>query len=96
MRIDVTAIWPDGDEAVGMLQAEMPGARRTHRHAAQHDAVAIDVVVAAHRLDGLENIRLARPAVSVLHTTKRMQLDVVHVRRVASVLIAFVEAADEL
>ena len=46
MRVDVAAVGPEGNKAVGVLEAQVPGAGRSHRHAAQHDAGAIDAVVA--------------------------------------------------
>ena len=75
VRIDVAAVRPEGDEPVGMLESQVPRPRGAHRHAAQHDAVAVDVVVAADVLDRLEDVGLARPAIAVLDAAQRMQLD---------------------
>ena len=79
MRVDVAAVGPEGDEAVGVLEPQVPGPRGPHRHAAQHDPVAVDVVVAADGLDRLEDVGLAGPAVAVLDPAQRVQLDVVPV-----------------
>ena len=95
MRVHVAAVRPERDEAARVLQPQMPRARRAHAHAAKHDAVAVNAVVAAHGLDGLEHVRLARPAVAVLHATQRMQLDEVHVRRGFRGVISLVEARAE-
>ena len=95
MRIDVAAVRPQGDEAVGVLQAQVPGARGAHRHAAQDDPVAVDVVIAADGLDRLEDVGLAGPAVAVLDAAQRMQLDVVLLGGGLAVVVAVVEAAHE-
>ena len=95
VRVHIAAIRPDGDEAVRVLQTEVPGAGCPHAHATQYDAVAVDLVVTAHGLDGLEDIRLAGPAVAVLHAAQRMQFDEVRFRA-GFVGIAFIEARHEL
>ena len=81
MRVHIAAVRPEGDEAVGVLQPEVPRPRGAHRHAAQHDAVAVDVVVAADGLDGLEDVGFARPAVAILDAAQRVQFDVVLIGR---------------
>ncbi len=77
MRIDVAAVRADCDEAVRMLQPQVPGARRPHRHAAQHDAVAVNGVLARDRCDRLEHVGLAGPAIAVLDPAQGVKLEIV-------------------
>src|SRR5262249_7522591 len=95
VRVHVAAVRAQGDEAVGVLQPEVPGPRSAHRHAAEHDTVAVDVVVAADRLDRLEDVRLAGPAVAVLDPAQGGQFEGVLVGAVLAGLVALVEAGQE-
>src|SRR3954454_16629542 len=95
MGIHVAAVGSDGDEAVRMLQSQMPRPGSAHGHAAQYDSVAVDAIIAARGFDGFKDIRLPSPAVAVLHPAERVQLDVVRVRCGLSG-VAFIEPRDEL
>ena len=75
VRIHVAAVGAEGDEAVGVLQSQVPRPRGPHRHAAQNDPVPIDGVVPANGLDRLEDVGLAGPAIAVLDPAERMQLE---------------------
>src|SRR5258705_246719 len=74
----------------------MPGSGSAHRHAAEDDPVAVDVVAAADVLDRLEDIGLAGPAIAILHAPQRVQFKERLVRRRGTLAIAFIEAGDKL
>ena len=95
MRVDVAAVGAEGDEAVGVLEPQVPGPGGPHRHPAQDDPVAVDGVVAAGGLDRLEDVGLAGPAVAVLDPAQRVQLDVVPVGGVRGGAVPLVEASEE-
>src|SRR5206468_1984838 len=91
----VAAVWSERHELIRVLEAEMPRARRTHRHAAEHDPVAVDVVATASVFDYFKHVRLAGPAVTILHAAKRMQLDERLVWRRSVRVIPLVEPGNE-
>ncbi len=73
----------------------MPGPRGTHRHPAQDDPVSVNRVIAAGRLDGLEDVGLSGPSVAVLDAAQRVELEVPSVRGILSGGFGVVESAHE-
>jgi len=47
------------------MRAEMPGRRAAHAETANHDAVRVDLVLAFHRIERLEQVHLAGELVGV-------------------------------
>jgi hypothetical protein len=66
---------PEDPRDERVFQPKVPRAGRPHAHAAQNDAIPVNAIVAAHGLDRLEHIRLARPAVAVFHAVQRVEFD---------------------
>src|SRR5439155_15239383 len=83
------------DETVRVFQAAVPRPGGAHRHAAQHDAVPVDAIVAADGLNSLENVGLACPTVTVLDAAERMQLDEILLWRVLAFGVTLIEAVQE-
>src|SRR5579864_5879682 len=73
----------------------MPGARGAHRHAAQDDALAVDVVGAADGLDRLENIGLSGPAIAVFDAAQWVQFDETLLGSVCGLGIAFIKSTQK-
>ena len=95
MRVHVSTIGADCDEAVGVLETQVPGPGSPHRHPSEDDPVPVDGVVPASGLDRLEDVGLAGPAVAVLDPAQRVQLDVVAIRSVRDGAVALIEASEE-
>ena len=95
VRIHVATVGAEGDEAIGVLEAEVPGAGGAHGHAAEHNALAVDGIIAANGLDGLEDVGFAGPAVAVLDSAQGMQLDEVLFGSTRAGVVAVVEPAHE-
>ena len=69
MRIDIAAVRAEGDEIAWVLETQMPGTGRSHRHAAENNATPVDAVSLANVVNRFENIRLARPTVAILYAS---------------------------
>ena len=78
-----------------MFEPQVPRSRGAHRHAAEDDPIAVDAVATTDILDGLENIRLAGPAVAVLDPAEWMELDERCIGRVAVGPVPLVEPSHE-
>ncbi len=53
----------------------MPRSGGPHGEAAKHDLVPVDGVLSADCINRLENVRFACPAISILHTAKRIKFN---------------------
>src|SRR4051794_1534751 len=61
----------------GIVEPDVPRARASHREAAEHDLIRVDVVVGAHRREGFEDISLTGPAVRIICAAVDFELNVV-------------------
>ena len=59
----------------GMVQAQVPGPRASHREAAEDDPPVVDRIVPLDRLDRLEDVGLAGPAVGVVGPAEDVERD---------------------
>src|SRR5207249_6312118 len=64
-----------GGPETGVMGAEVPGRRAAHAETANHDAVRIDLVLALHRIERLEQVHLAGQLVGVAVPSIQMQHD---------------------
>jgi hypothetical protein len=95
MRVNVAAVGTEGDEVIGVLQAQMPSPRGAHRHAAQYDTVAVYRVVATDGLNGLKDVGFPGPAVSVFDPTQWVELQILSLRDIRPRAVGLVEPAHE-
>jgi len=56
-----------------VVQSQVPGPRPSHGETTEHDSTLVDLEPPLHRVDGLENVGLACPAVGVVGPAEDVQ-----------------------
>ena len=74
----------------------MPRSGGSHRHPAQHYPISVDMIISTDILNGLKDIGLASPAITVLYSAERMEFDVAAIFDVPTAFITFIEGIDEI